>query len=164
LTKNLTLKNVCAIPIKWKLTGIEGLPEEFAVSKTSGVIKPCKDEVVEITFTAKKEQKFSPKITLEVEDTEGYSVKQDPKAIELRAEAFKISVDVKINNDQSVLDFEAVRVGEPKEKQFSLKNNGMYSVKFNFSMKKKVTREIFTIDPMEGELQPGEEKTITVKF
>lgn len=29
LTKTLTLKNVCSIPIKWKLTGIEGLPEEF---------------------------------------------------------------------------------------------------------------------------------------
>jgi hydrocephalus-inducing protein len=31
-------------------------------------------------------------------------------------------------------------------------------------MKKKMSREIFTIDPMEGELQPGEEKVITVKF
>ena len=40
----------------------------------------------------------------------------------------------------------------------------MYSVKFNFSMKKKMSREIFTIDPMEGDLQPGEEKVITVKF
>jgi hydrocephalus-inducing protein len=55
LTKILTLKNVCSIPIKWKLTGIEGLPEEFIVSKTNGTIKPCKEELVEITFTAKKE-------------------------------------------------------------------------------------------------------------
>ena len=31
-------------------------------------------------------------------------------------------------------------------------------------MKKKATREIFTIDPMDGELQPNEEKSITVKF
>jgi hydrocephalus-inducing protein len=40
----------------------------------------------------------------------------------------------------------------------------MYSVKYNFTMKKKATREIFTVDPMEGDLQPGEEKSITVKF
>lgn len=40
----------------------------------------------------------------------------------------------------------------------------MYNVKFNFTMKKKHTREIFTIDPMEGELQPNEEKSINVKF
>lgn len=75
MTKTLTLKNVCAIPVKWKLNGIEGLPEEFQVSKANGMIKPCKDEIVEITFTAKKEQKFNPKLTLEVEDTEGYNVK-----------------------------------------------------------------------------------------
>lgn len=136
LTKTLTLKNVCAIPVKWKLTGIEGLPEEFQVSKTSGTIKPCKEELVEITFSAKKEQKFSPKLMLEVEDTEGYSVKQEPKAIELRAEAFKISLDIKFSHEQ-ILDFEAVRVGEPKENKLVLKNIGMYSVKFNFTMKKK---------------------------
>jgi hypothetical protein len=45
-----------------------------------------------------------------------------------------------------------VRVGEPKENKLVLKNIGMYSVKYNFAMKKKAAREIFTIDPMEGEL------------
>lgn len=55
LTKTLTLKNVSSIPIKWKLTGVEGLPEEYLISKTNGTIKPCKEELVEITFTAKKE-------------------------------------------------------------------------------------------------------------
>lgn len=55
LTKTLTLKNNCAIPTKWKLSGVEDLPEEFKVSKTSGLLKPCKDEVIEITFKAQKE-------------------------------------------------------------------------------------------------------------
>ena len=55
-------------------------------------------------------------------------------------------------------------MGEPKENKLVLKNIGMYSVKFNFTMKKKQTREIFSVDPMEGDLQPGEEKSITVKF
>jgi hypothetical protein len=118
---------------------------------------------VEIVFTAKKEQKFNPKLTLEVEDTEGFSIKQEPKVIELRAEAFKISLDIKFSHEQ-ILDFEAVRVGEPKENKLVIKNIGMYSVKYNFTMKKKATREIFTVDPMEGELQPAEEKSITVKF
>ncbi len=98
-----------------------------------------------------------------MEDTEGYSIKQEPKSIELRAEAFKISLDIKFSHEQ-ILDFEAVRVGEPKENKLILKNIGMYSVKYNFTMKKKQTREIFTVDPIEGDLQPGEEKSITVKF
>ena len=78
---------------------MEGLPEEFVVSKTNGTIKPCKEELVEITFTAKKDQKFNPKLTLEVEDTEGYNIKQEAKQIELRAEAFKISLDIKFSHE-----------------------------------------------------------------
>jgi hydrocephalus-inducing protein len=163
LTKTLTLKNICAIPVKWNLKGIAELPEEFEVSKTNGTIKPCKEEVIEITFTAKKEQKFNPKVILEVEDTEGYNIRQDNKTIEFKAEAFKIALDIKMSHDQ-ILDFDAVRVGEPKENKISLKNIGMYPVKYSFTMKKKQTREIFTIEPMEGELNPTEEKSIVVKF
>ena len=29
MTKQLTLKNICSIPIKWKLSGVAELPEEF---------------------------------------------------------------------------------------------------------------------------------------
>ena len=163
MTKTLTLKNVTSIPVKWKLSGIETLPEEFVVSKSNGMIKPCKEEVVEITFTAKVEKKFNHKIVLEVEDTEGFSIRQENKPIEIRAEAFKINLDIKFSHDQ-ILDYDAVRVGEPKENKLYLKNIGMYPVKYNFTMKKKQTREIFSIDPMEGELQPNEEKNVVVKF
>jgi hydrocephalus-inducing protein len=100
------------------------------------MIKPCKEEIVEITFEAKKEQKFNPKLVLEIEDTEGYNIKQENKTIELKAEAFNISLDIKMSHDQ-ILDFEAVRVGEPKENKIYLKNIGMYPVKYNFTMKKK---------------------------
>ena len=146
LTKTLTLKNICAIPVKWKLVGVEGLPEDFLVSKTNGTLKPCKEEQVEIVFTAKKEQVFKPKLILEVEDTEGFNVKQENITIEIKAEAFKISLDIKFSHDQ-ILDFDAVRVGEPKENKLYLKNIGMYPVKYNFQMKKNQTREIFTIEP-----------------
>lgn len=85
--------------MKWKLSGVAELPEEFQVSKTNGMIKPCKEEVVEITFTAKVEKKFLQKIVLEVEDTEGYNIKQENKAIDIKAEAFKISLDMKFSHD-----------------------------------------------------------------
>jgi len=62
------------------------------------------------------------------------------------------------------LDFEAVRVGEPKEQTLFLKNQGQYPIKFDFTMKRRQTREIFTIEPMEGKLEPNEDKNIIVKF
>jgi hypothetical protein len=55
--------------------------------------------VIEIKFTAKKEQIFNEKITLEVEDTEGFNVRQENKVIQLKAEAFKISLDIKMSHD-----------------------------------------------------------------
>ena len=38
--QELVLTNACAIPVKWKLTGVDKMPEEFSVSKTSGLPKP----------------------------------------------------------------------------------------------------------------------------
>jgi len=91
LTKTLTLKNVCSIPCKWKLTGVEELPAEFTVSHTGDILKPQQEQVIQITFEAKEENKFEPNISLEVEDTEGYTIIQETKVIKVNAEAFKIS-------------------------------------------------------------------------
>jgi hydrocephalus-inducing protein len=173
LTKTLTLKNVCSIPTKWKLTGVQDLPPEFTVSLTNDILKPCQEQVINITFEAKEENKFEPQISLEVEDTEGYSIQQEVKVIKINAEAFKISPTVTIGGvnivganqeDGQVLDFGAVRVGEPKENTITIKNDGKYPIKYNFTRKKKLTREIFTVEPEQDELQPQTEKVITVRF
>ena len=65
---------------------------------------------------------------------------------------------------QTELDFGAVRVGEPKELPLYLKNQGQYPISFDFRMKKAVTKQMFTITPMTGQLQPNEEININVKF
>ena len=62
------------------------------------------------------------------------------------------------------LDFGAVRVGEPKENTITIKNEGKYAIRYNFTRKKKLTREIFSVDPEQDELKAGEERTITVRF
>lgn len=41
-----------------------------------------------------------------------------------------------MSHDQ-ILDFDHVRVGEPKENKIYVKNIGMYPVKYGFTMKKK---------------------------
>lgn len=54
----------------------------------------------------------------------------------LDAEGFNITLNESMNVDQ-VLDFDAVRVGEPKELPLFLKNQGQYPIKFDFNIKKK---------------------------
>jgi hydrocephalus-inducing protein len=100
-----------------------------------------------------------------VEDTEGHGIHQEVKVIKIQAEAFRISPTVTIGKDDGqVLDFGAVRVGEPKDNTITIKNEGKYPIKYNFTRKKKQTREIFTVEPEQDELKPLEEKVITVRF
>jgi hypothetical protein len=166
LTKTLTLKNVCPIPAKWKLTGVEELAKDnLKVSISEGTLQRCQEQVIEITFSAVEEARVEPEIKLEVEDTEQHGIQQEAKVIKIQAEAFKISPSVTVGKDDSqVLDFGAVRVGEPKENTITIKNDGKYPIKYNFTRKKKLTREIFTVEPEQDELKPQEEKTIIVRF
>lgn len=64
--RELVLTNTCAIPVNWKLTGVDKLPEEFFVSKTTGLPKPP---------APKKESRGGPKKS-------DLSKKQDEKKIE----------------------------------------------------------------------------------
>jgi hydrocephalus-inducing protein len=162
LTKTLTLTNTCPLKVNWKLNKIDALPSEFSVKPTSGTLLPFKEEGIDITFNSISQKKFLEQITLEVEDVEGLGIKQEDKNIALDAEAFNITLNEAMQIEQ-VLDFEAVRVGEPKELPLLLKNQGQYPIKYDFTVRKKA-QEIFTIEPMVGRLLKDEEINIVVKF
>jgi len=43
---------VCAIPVKWKLSGIDTLPMEFTLVNISGDLKPTQVAIIEVSFKA----------------------------------------------------------------------------------------------------------------
>ena len=47
-----------------------------------------------------------------------------------------------------------MRVGERKHQQFTIKNIGLYKIKYKFTMKKKIFTENFEVEPKEAELDP----------
>lgn len=61
---------------------------------------------------------------------EGLGIKQETKNIVIEAEAFNITVELKFpdNNNDMMLDFGAVRVGDIKDQLFNVKNTGLYKV------------------------------------
>jgi len=99
LTKQLKITNACAIPVEWKLLGVDTLPEAFTVSKKQGQLKPCQEEVLDIVFKSSVPTDLKEKLTLEVQDTEGFGIKQENQVIELKAEAFQITLDIKMSHD-----------------------------------------------------------------
>ena len=62
------------------------------------------------------------------------------------------------------LDFGILRVGESLEKTFTLRNQGKYAIKFDFGIRRKSTKECFTVTPSQGALEPEGSTEITVKF
>lgn len=163
-TERLKIKNVCALPVKWSLKGVDKLPEEFSVKTTGGIIRPTEEKVIEITFKAIKQEKFNYSLELDVEDNEKIGIKQPPIEIKLSAEAFDINVTFDPNNVENMLNFGDVRVGDVKEQKFPIKNIGLYDIKCRFVMKKKLFRDNFTIEPAEITIEPNQEKVITFKF
>lgn len=65
----------------------------------------------------------------------------------IEAEAFDISVELKFPADstENMLDFGSLRVGDFVDKNFTVKNIGLYKVKLSFVMKKKLYKESFRI-------------------
>jgi len=163
-TEKLKIKNVCAVPVKWNLKGVEKLPQEFVVSQTSGLLRPTEEKVVDITFQALKQEKFEHLLELEIEDNEKLGMKQPSIEVKLQAEAFDINVNLDPNNPENMLNFGDVRVGDVKEQKFPIKNTGLYDIKYRFVMRKKLFRDNFTIEPAEAVIPPGQEKVITFKF
>lgn len=103
--RTLKLTNDCRIPVKWALKSETEQPKEFNISKTEGVLKACQGVEIEIIFNSEIQDQFNHKLSLEVEDTEGFEIKQEPQEIELVAEAFDITVDIDLKNEENILDF-----------------------------------------------------------
>ena len=57
------------------------------------------------------------------------------------------------NKEAGILDFEDVRVGEAKQREFKLKNNGKYKVKYGFDIRGRQAKGMFRVTPSEGELE-----------
>ena len=163
-TKYLKLKNVSEVNCKWYLTGLETLPPVYKIEPTNGVIEKGKESIISITFCSDKQDKFPFQFNLEIEDNLGYGVKMQPRVIKLMAEAFKVSVELVIDNDSKVIDFGNVKVKEFKSFPFILRNLGIYKIRYKFEIMKKLWQELFKFEPNEGEIEAGKDKNIIAIF
>ena len=163
-TKYLKLKNVSEVNCKWQLTGLETLPAVYKIEPQKGVIEKGKESLIAVTFCSEQQDKFPFQFYLEIEDNLGYGVKMEPKIIKLMAEAFKVSVDLIINNEGKIIDFGNVKVKEPKSFPFILRNLGIYKIRYKFEIMKKLWQELFKFEPNEGEIEPGKDKNILAIF
>jgi hypothetical protein len=65
---------------------------------------------------------------------------------------------------QACLDYGTLRVCDTKQLPLVLKNNGKYAVKYALTLKTSAAKELFTLLPETGAVDPGKETTIQVVF
>ena len=163
-TQVIKIKNTGSIPIKWNLEGLEEMPTEFLITTTSGIINPSKSIDIDVKFTSISQKTLEHDLTLQIQDNEGMGQSQEPKTIKLTAEAFEIDYEIVYEDEKNLVDFEDVRVGGARRKKFTLINKGLYSIKYVVNLKRRQTRELFSVEPMRGELESNDTIEIYMTF
>ncbi|KAJ9512718.1 hypothetical protein QJQ45_019009 [Haematococcus lacustris] len=180
------------LPIKWRLTGIEGLPKELVVSPVSGELEARSEAVVSVELSAIEKRDVTGKVVLEVLDQAELLGVAASIPIAIKGEAYRIERDLKFpqpspqpaswpDSRQLVatswcwlagcmqeglagLDYGLVRVVDTKSLPLALKNTGKYPISYALTLRSALARELFTLQPEQGTVEPNKEATIQVVF
>lgn len=75
--------------------GVQDLAQELSVSCSSGLLAARAEQKVDITFVSQTKREVQGKVVLEYQDTAGLLPVAGSWAIPIKAEGYKMEVDVK---------------------------------------------------------------------
>jgi hydrocephalus-inducing protein len=180
------LKNESTLPVRWQLICRESevidaepvpvpegqepaaekaiaVPDEFTLDTMSGTLAAGEERNMRIGFRALKAASYRFVLGLEVQDAENFREWQDAGRCEIKAETFAVKVEIEPDPSKNILDFGTVLVGSSVDRTFAVLNKGLYPVRYVLRTRGRALGELLTVEPTEGELPPGESKTISVK-
>ncbi|BFI31149.1 hydrocephalus-inducing protein [Marchantia polymorpha subsp. ruderalis] len=159
----LNIKNTCLLRLRWSITGLETVPPEFEFSETSGPLKAGEEVNLLIAFSSAAEQKFDLKLKVQV--THCKDIAQE-HPLRLAAEGYLMNVLIKYPDPavEDGIDYGTIKVAQEALKIVILENKGKYKVGYKFNLNTQLIRELFTITPLEGELQPKGQLKVTFSF
>ncbi|XP_068876459.1 hydrocephalus-inducing protein homolog [Aphelocoma coerulescens] len=161
-SRTLVLKNNALLPMAWQLSGLDDLVENFSLSQHNGIIDPCSELEVTLSFTARQIGSIEKTLRLEVSDTENILGIVHAENIEISAEVYDVSLSIDMpEGPDGSLEFRTIN--DKVKKVLSLKNKGIYNIEYSFTLKGAGPRmrdlvSHFSIEPQSGMLiasQPG---------
>ncbi|XP_066540500.1 hydrocephalus-inducing protein homolog isoform X2 [Hoplias malabaricus] len=164
-TRSLRLRNPTALPLVWRLCGLEVLGEEFSVSQNEGIVTPHSEFCVYIYFKSRKPINLKKAIRLEVSDVENILGNVHTENIQVVAEAYDVSLGITFPKGADCdLDFGTVKVAEEVKLSANLKNKGKYEIAYKFMLEPTEPgmpdlNSVFTITPQKGSLYPNDRPT-----
>ncbi|XP_068874988.1 hydrocephalus-inducing protein homolog [Aphelocoma coerulescens] len=163
-SRTLVLKNNALLPMAWQLSGLDDLVENFSLSQHNGIIDPCSELEVTLSFTARQIGSIEKTLRLEVSDTENILGIVHAENIEISAEVYDVSLSIDMpEGPDGSLEFGTINVQDKVKKVLSMKNKGIYNIEYSFTLKDAGPRmrdlvSHFSIEPQSGMLiasQPG---------
>ncbi|KAL6479129.1 hypothetical protein MHYP_G00125620 [Metynnis hypsauchen] len=164
-TRSLCLRNPTALPVAWRLNGLENLGDEFSVSQDQGIIMSHSEFSLLIHFRARKPIILKKAIRLEVSDVENILGIVHTENIQIMAEAYDVALGITFSKGaDGDLDFGTVKVGEEVKLLANLKNKGKYEIAYKFMLESTELvindlNSIFTVMPEKGSLYPNDRPT-----
>ncbi|KAK2841889.1 hypothetical protein Q5P01_012089 [Channa striata] len=159
--RSVTLHNKTALPVSWRLQGLEELGDEFSVPQDQGIISPNSSFCLSLHFRARRPLKIKKTLRLEVSDVEKILGIVSTENIQVTAEAYDIALDI---TPDGCLDFGTIKVFEETKLSLRIKNQGKYEIAYKFIFEQRDPAQpkldsIFTISPQQGSLMPHEKPT-----
>ena len=132
------------------------------------------EQTVTLTFGSEDPFELDSVLALKVYDSEELLGAHQETNVKVKAEAYEIELDVntparkaratEASEAPSGIDFGLVKAVEEAKKQIALANTGKHAVAHKFHARTQSTRELFHIEPSEGEIEPGAEATVDFHF
>ncbi|XP_010776265.1 hydrocephalus-inducing protein homolog [Notothenia coriiceps] len=159
---SVTLHNKTALPVSWKLQGVDELGDEFSLPQDQGVISANSSFLLSLHFRAKKPLHIKKILRLEVSDVEKILGVMQTENIQVTAEAYDVALEI-IPAD-GCLDFGTIKVFEEGKMSLRLKNQGKYETAYKLTLQQTDLPQpnlesIFTLSPWSGTLMPHEKPT-----
>ncbi|XP_022605572.1 hydrocephalus-inducing protein homolog [Seriola dumerili] len=160
-SRSVMLHNKTALPVSWRLQGVEELGDEFSVPQDQGIISPNSSFPLSLNFRAKRPLHIKKILRLEVSDVEKILGIVHTENIQVTAEAYDIALDL---SPDGFLDFGTIRVFEEAKLALRVKNQGKYEIAYKFTFERTDPTQpnlesIFTVSPQRGTLMPHEKPT-----
>uniref|UniRef100_A0A8D0AXJ9 HYDIN axonemal central pair apparatus protein n=1 Tax=Sander lucioperca TaxID=283035 RepID=A0A8D0AXJ9_SANLU len=160
-SRSVMLHNRTALPVSWRLQGVEELGDEFSLLQDEGIISPNSSFPLSLHFRSRRPLNIKKILRLEVSDLEKILGIIHTENIQVTAEAYDIALDI---TPDGCLDFGTIKVFEEAKQSLRLKNQGKYEIAYNisFSCTLYVTpnlESIFTVSPQSGTLLPHDKLT-----
>ncbi|MCJ8733357.1 hypothetical protein PDJAM_G00222410, partial [Pangasius djambal] len=164
-TRSLCLRNPTALPVAWRLSGLEGLGEEFSTSQDHGIIMAHSEFSLLMHFQAVKPISLKKTLRLEVLDVENILGVVHTENINIVAEAYDVSLEITFpKGTDNSLDFGIIKVSEEVKLSVNLKNKGKHDIAYKFILEPTEPgipnlNSVFTITPQKGSLHPTDRPT-----